>query len=95
MAKRSTRRKTKPARTSRERKIELAERRELERGVRYQRKIVQLCRQLRGLIVKADDALRSVGRIANERDAAVRLTPEDEAMLDRLPQRHDSEAVGT
>ena len=81
MPKRKTRPTPKRPRKSRERAREQAERRELERGVRYQRKIVQLCRQLRTLIVKGDDALRMIGRIAIERDvptSSLRGDPSDD-----------------
>lgn len=81
MSKRKARPTTKRRRNSGEREHEILARRALERSVRYQRKIVQLCRQLRTLIVKADDALRMVGRIAIERDmptSSLRGDPSDD-----------------
>lgn len=44
----------------------------LERAVRQQRRIKQLAGELKRAITRADDALRSVGRVALERDDATR-----------------------
>jgi hypothetical protein len=79
MQKAKTRRKTIRPKVSATRRQALLERRELERSVRHERKIKHLCGELRRAVVKADDALRAVGRMAVERDMPTASSLRDRA----------------